>query len=400
MTQGAINDNFAKFTEALFVAENQARQAVEMRTKVQQELAAREKAKKDVELRNLAIRARMDRTGAPTGVCLLLFAWFAVSLNISSICQGIEAFGLHIPLRPMPNAQCPMPNIMGTCSPAWHRGVMRGCAGVSAADRDSGAVPSSRGVGDELPGPPDGAYSPPPSGYPPPPGGSRAGHESRDDRSDRQRRDEIREDRCASGCRCTPHCIVCGYAYRFFSQPGACVVDSVPDDWQAIQMLQRLQIVSIASIAARARLLADRSRQRMQHGQHAAQCTHALLPSQAEVDTCRRRERERERRLDEKNRHGVKKSKLTRDSDRDISEKIALGQANVRASGEAMYDQRLFNQDTGMASGFATDEAYNTYDKPLFADRGAAGVYRPTRGAEGDDEEDGRQFKPDKVNSC
>lgn len=61
--QGAISDNFAKFTESLFVAEQHARQAVEMRTKVQQEMAAREKAKKDAELRNLAIRARMDRMG-------------------------------------------------------------------------------------------------------------------------------------------------------------------------------------------------------------------------------------------------------------------------------------------------------------------------------------------------
>ncbi len=74
--QGAINDNFAKFTEALFVAEQQARQAVEMRTKVQQELAAREKAKKDAELRNLAIRARMDRTGAgPAGMVLAALCW-------------------------------------------------------------------------------------------------------------------------------------------------------------------------------------------------------------------------------------------------------------------------------------------------------------------------------------
>jgi SNW domain-containing protein 1 len=58
----------------------------------------------------------------------------------------------------------------------------------------------------------------------------------------------------------------------------------------------------------------------------------------------RRRERERERRLDARDAHGVKKSKLTRDRERDISEKIALGQANVGAQGEAMYDQRLFNQ--------------------------------------------------------
>ena len=112
---------------------------------------------------------------------------------------------------------------------------------------------------------------------------------------------------------------------------------------------------------------------------------------------CRRRERDRERRLDERDRHGVKKSKLTRDADRDISEKIALGQANVRASGEAMYDQRLFNQDAGMASGLATDDQYNTYDKPLFADRAAVGNYRPTSGAGDDDEEGVRSFKPDKV---
>ena len=32
----AVNDNFAKFTESLYVAEQSARQAVEMRSKVQQ----------------------------------------------------------------------------------------------------------------------------------------------------------------------------------------------------------------------------------------------------------------------------------------------------------------------------------------------------------------------------
>jgi hypothetical protein len=37
---------------------------------------------------------------------------------------------------------------------------------------------------------------------------------------------------------------------------------------------------------------------------------------------------------------------VTRDRDRDVSEKIALGQANTGAkSAEALYDQRLFNQD-------------------------------------------------------
>ena len=39
---------------------------------------------------------------------------------------------------------------------------------------------------------------------------------------------------------------------------------------------------------------------------------------------------------------GKKKSKGLRDEDRDISEKIALGQAQP-TSRDAMFDQRLFN---------------------------------------------------------
>lgn len=42
----------------------------------------------------------------------------------------------------------------------------------------------------------------------------------------------------------------------------------------------------------------------------------------------RHRERERERRLEAKDAHGFKKSKLTRDRDRDVSEKMALGQVS------------------------------------------------------------------------
>ncbi len=38
------------------------------------------------------------------------------------------------------------------------------------------------------------------------------------------------------------------------------------------------------------------------------------------------------------------RSKLQRDKDRDISEKIALGMPSAGGSQETMYDQRLFNQ--------------------------------------------------------
>lgn len=81
-------------------------------------------------------------------------------------------------------------------------------------------------------------------------------------------------------------------------------------------------------------------------------------------------------RLEARDAHGAKKSKITRDRERDVTEKVALGMAQVdRTSGEAMYDTRLFNQEKGLATGFGDDEAYNLYDKPLFAERGS-GLYK------------------------
>ena len=44
-----------------------------------------------------------------------------------------------------------------------------------------------------------------------------------------------------------------------------------------------------------------------------------------------------------------------------------------------MYDQRLFNQDQGIASGFGAEDTYNVYDKGLFAgSKAGSGLYRPT----------------------
>ncbi|OMO82662.1 hypothetical protein CCACVL1_11828 [Corchorus capsularis] len=123
----------------------------------------------------------------------------------------------------------------------------------------------------------------------------------------------------------------------------------------------------------------------------------------------RRRERERERRLEAKDAAMGKKSKITRDRDRDISEKVALGMASTGAGrgGEVMYDQRLFNQEKGMDSGFATDDQYNIYDKGLFtAQPTLSTLYRPKKDMDsemygGADEQLDKlmktdRFKPDK----
>jgi SNW domain-containing protein 1 len=73
---------------------------------------------------------------------------------------------------------------------------------------------------------------------------------------------------------------------------------------------------------------------------------------------------------------------MERDEGRDISEKIALGMHKGGAgqlSGEALFDSRLFNQSSGMDSGFAADDEYGIYSKPLFDQRDATSIYRPKR---------------------
>eukprot|EP00479_Gromia_sphaerica_P010349 TRINITY_DN472_c0_g1_i3.p1 TRINITY_DN472_c0_g1~~TRINITY_DN472_c0_g1_i3.p1 ORF type:complete len:209 (+),score=46.23 TRINITY_DN472_c0_g1_i3:1262-1888(+) len=60
-------------------------------------------------------------------------------------------------------------------------------------------------------------------------------------------------------------------------------------------------------------------------------------------------------------------------------EKLALGQSAGRsAGGEALYDQRLFNQTQGLASNFGADDDYTTYDKPLFKGGSSSMLYKPS----------------------
>lgn len=58
-----INDNFAKFSEALFIADRHAREEVRERALMQQRLASKEKASKEENLRLLAQQAREQRSG-------------------------------------------------------------------------------------------------------------------------------------------------------------------------------------------------------------------------------------------------------------------------------------------------------------------------------------------------
>ncbi|KAL6760980.1 SKIP/SNW domain-containing protein [Haematococcus lacustris] len=277
LQQTQVNDKFAGFSEALFMAEAKAREAITMRAAVQKELLMKEKAKKEAELRELATKARLERGG-----------------GIASRVDPSYAPPAAAPMAGMPPSSLPGPPPL----PSRPR-----VAAVSDSEdeeaAEEGEVPGGGAAG--LP-------PPPPRGFQGehPAGGREEVRETAAEREERRKRDEIREDR--------------------------------------------------------------------------------------------RRERERERRLESKEAHGSKKSKLTRDRDRDISEKVALGMAKVN-TGEVMYDQRLFNQDQGMSSGFGADDSYSLYDKALFADRSAVGgLHRPKpvdddeddRGGRGGDDRGGR----------
>ncbi|CAN5951165.1 unnamed protein product [Sphagnum jensenii] len=58
-----INEKFSKFAEALYIADRKAREAIEMRAKVEQTIAQKEKTKKEEDLKQLANQIREQRSG-------------------------------------------------------------------------------------------------------------------------------------------------------------------------------------------------------------------------------------------------------------------------------------------------------------------------------------------------
>ncbi|KAJ3063453.1 Puff-specific protein Bx42 [Podochytrium sp. JEL0797] len=98
-----------------------------------------------------------------------------------------------------------------------------------------------------------------------------------------------------------------------------------------------------------------------------------------EIRKDRQRQRERELRMSHMGQDTKTKVLGKLNADRDISEKIALGLTQPTASRESQFDQRLFNQSSGMSSGFGGEDSYSIYDKPLFAGSSANAIYRPKK---------------------
>ncbi|XWS17321.1 hypothetical protein CRYUN_Cryun33cG0057300 [Craigia yunnanensis] len=68
-----------------------------------------------------------------------------------------------------------------------------------------------------------------------------------------------------------------------------------------------------------------------------------------------------------------------------IRDELCKEKERERRGGEVMYDQRLFNQEKGMGSGFATDDQYKIYDEGLFtAQPTLSTLYRPMKDMDSD----------------
>ncbi|KAI8851918.1 puff-specific protein Bx42 [Chytridium lagenaria] len=94
-----------------------------------------------------------------------------------------------------------------------------------------------------------------------------------------------------------------------------------------------------------------------------------------------RREKQKQREREYRMSHmgADAKARSSKLADRDVSEKIALGLAQPTVSRDSMFDQRLFNQSAGLSSGFAGEDTYDLYDKPLFTGSSANAIYRPKK---------------------
>jgi len=106
--------------------------------------------------------------------------------------------------------------------------------------------------------------------------------------------------------------------------------------------------------------------------------TNSLTREDIEAQNEREQLREEARRQ-RKRQMGLEKARgIITFKERDISEQIALGQRLNENKGEVMFDQRLFNRDSGISNQLGSDELYSVYDKPMNM-IGEKHVYKPKK---------------------
>lgn len=295
LEQTPVNDKFAKFSEALYIAENQARAEVEARNTEKQFLLKKAKEQREHELRDLASAARLERDtelrsseqpesyGQTIAPATTSSSSASSSSKISSASTPVEpASGGNLTSREISGGNArPMP-------PARRR-ARSGSAASTGSSSSEGSAASSKT--------------------------STSSHSSHSTLSSGER-------------------------------------------------------------AARRR---NRRRRRMSESSDDKEDEDDRKVERDRIRRERKRERERDLRLEA----AGKKSKLSRDLERDVSEKIALGMAVPKSAvmaGDAQFDSRLFNQSSGIGSGLGGEDDDNVYSKPLF-NRDMDKIYRPRQSA-------------------
>jgi SNW domain-containing protein 1 len=167
------------------------------------------------------------------------------------------------------------------------------------------------------------------------------------------------------------------------------------------QLAQKAREERMAGSSRRMSRSVSRSRSRSRSVSRSPYSSRSGTPSEDE-QAARERERMRRERRQENERQ-LRQSRMgterriktmAREQNRDISEKVALGLAKPTQSSESMWDSRLFNQTSGLDTGFNED---NPYDKPLFAAQDAINsIYRP-RAQIDDDDEGGAEGEMSKI---
>ena len=94
----------------------------------------------------------------------------------------------------------------------------------------------------------------------------------------------------------------------------------------------------------------------------------------------RQREIRRDMRTEQRKADKRQEKGRARDSERDVSERIALGQKVGGKSKDSMYDSRLFNHSSDMSQG----STFDIYSKPLFNSSASQGIYRPKSNLDND----------------
>lgn len=171
---------------------------------------------------------------------------------------------------------------------------------------------------------------------------------------------------------------------------------------QRAQMQQKLAEKERAQKEEQLRLLAQSARENRSTGRHhtrdrsdsASRTRSTSSGSRSDSDgeeAAREREqmrRERRQQNEKQLRHSRMGTErriqvMSKELNRDISEKVALGLAKPTQSSGSMVDPRLFNQSSGFEVGFNEDQPY---DAPLFTARNVIeSIYRPRTNV--DDEE-------------